>query len=47
MQLIFQMLPKNDGNITVIYNQDDNVRHVRMNDAHPANVAPSPTGDSV
>ncbi len=47
MQLSFQMLPKNDGNMTIIYGQGDNVRHVRMNGAHPANLVPSPMGDSV
>src|SRR5262249_21065066 len=47
MQLSFQMLPKNDGNITIIYGQGDNVRRVRMNDTHPENLAPSPIGDSI
>jgi hypothetical protein len=47
MQLSFQMLPKNDGNITIIYGQDDNVRHVRMNGTHPENLTPSTMGDSV
>ena len=47
MQLSFQMLPKNDGNITIIYGQDDNVRHVRMNGTHPENLTPSAMGDSV
>jgi hypothetical protein len=47
MQLSFQMLPKNDGTMTIIYGQDDDVRRVRMNDTHPANVVPSHMGDSV
>jgi hypothetical protein len=47
MQLSFQMLQKNDGDITIIYNQDDNVRHIRMNATHPANLLPSPMGDAV
>jgi hypothetical protein len=47
MQLSFQMLSKNDGNITIIYGQDDNVRHVRMNDTHPENLVPSRMGDSI
>ena len=47
MQLSFQMLPKNDGSITIIYGQDDNVRHIRMNHDHPAKVVPTPMGDSV
>jgi hypothetical protein len=47
MQLGFQMLQKNDGDITIIYNQDDNVRHIRMNATHPSNLVPSPMGDAV
>ena len=46
MQLGFAMLPK-DGNITFIYDQNMNVRHIRMNDTHPKNLVPSPMGDSV
>jgi hypothetical protein len=33
--------------ITMVYNEDHEVRHVRMNDDHPAQVAPSWYGDSV
>jgi hypothetical protein len=33
--------------ITLIYEQDHEVRHVRMNQPHPANVKPSWYGDSV
>jgi hypothetical protein len=47
MQLSFQMLQKSDGDITIIYNQNDNVRHVRMNATHPTNLLPSPMGDAV
>ena len=47
MQLGFQMLPKNDGNIAIIYDQNANVRHIRMNAAHPAKLVPSPMGDAV
>src|SRR5262245_10425156 len=47
MQLSFQMLPKNDGNLTIIYGQGDNIRQIRMNGTHPENLAPSPMGDSV
>ena len=32
--------------ITIIYDQNANVRHIRMNGAHPANLMPSPMGDS-
>ena len=41
------MLPKRDGNLTIIYGQNDNVRHIRMNGTHPAKLVPSPMGDSV
>jgi hypothetical protein len=47
MQLGFAMLPTKDGNITIIYDQNANVRHIRINSAHPAKLVPSPMGDSV
>jgi len=47
MQLGFAMLPTTDGNITIIYDQNANVRHIRMNAAHSAKLASSPMGDSV
>jgi hypothetical protein len=47
MQLGFAMLPTKDGNITIIYDQNANVRRIRMNGAHPAKLVPSPMGDSV
>src|ERR1700730_7060204 len=31
MQLIFQMLPTREGNLTILYGQNDTVRHIRMN----------------
>ena len=46
MQLGLQMLQRKDA-ITIIYNQDDQVRHVRLNDSHPTHVTPSAMGDSV
>jgi hypothetical protein len=46
MQLGMQVLQARDR-ITMIYNQDDQVRHVRLNAAHPAHVTPSAMGDSV
>jgi hypothetical protein len=46
MQLGIELLQKKDG-VTIIYDQDDQVRHVRLNASHPAKVAPSPMGDSV
>jgi len=47
MQLGFEILPATDGNITILYDQNMNVRHIRMNGTHPANLAPSAMGDSV
>jgi hypothetical protein len=47
MQLGFEMLPSADGNIAILYDQNMNVRHIRMNGTHPAKVAPSPMGDAV
>jgi len=41
--LIFQQPDK----ITIIYDQDHEVRHVRLNEPHPAEVTPSWYGDSV
>jgi hypothetical protein len=41
--LIFQQPDK----ITIIYDQDHEVRHVRLNQPHPAEVTPSWHGDSV
>jgi hypothetical protein len=46
MQLGLEMLQKKDG-VTIIYNQDDQVRHVRLNDSHPVKVKPSAMGDSI
>jgi hypothetical protein len=47
MQLGLAMLPTKDGNITIVYDQNMNLRHIRMNDTHPAKLVPSPMGDSV
>src|SRR6202162_2611283 len=47
MQLGFAMLLAKGGDISIIYDQNANVRHIRMNAAHPAKQAPSPMGDSV
>ena len=46
MQLGLQILQKKD-HITILYNQDDQVRHVRLNEPHPARLTPSWKGDSV
>ena len=47
MQLGFAMLQNKDGNITIIYDQNMNVRHIRMNGMHPPNLKSSPMGHSV
>jgi hypothetical protein len=46
MQLGIELLQKKDG-VTIIYDQDDQVRHVRLNSSHPAKVAPTHMGDSI
>src|ERR1051326_718265 len=46
MQLGLRMLQTKDG-ITFLYNQDDQVRHVRLNSRHPARITPSWLGDSI
>jgi hypothetical protein len=46
MQLAVEMLQRKDR-ITIIYDQDDQVRRVRLNSAHAAKVIPSPMGDSI
>jgi hypothetical protein len=47
MQLGFAMLPTKDGHITIIYDQNANVRQIRMNAEHPAKLVTSSMGDSV
>jgi len=47
MQLGFEMLPAKNGDITIIYDNNHNVRHIRMNAMHPANLKPTPMGDSI
>jgi hypothetical protein len=47
MQLTFEMLPVADGNIEIVYDQNMNVRHIRMNAAHPETLVPTAMGDSV
>ena len=46
MQLGFEMLPAKGGNISIIYDQNMNVRHIRMDGTHPANLMASSMGDS-
>jgi len=45
-QLGMQMLQEKDQ-VTILYNQDDQVRRVRLNASHPEHVTPSAMGDSV
>src|SRR5258705_7390563 len=47
MQLGLAMLPAKNGDITIIYDQNANTRHIRMNAAHPAKLVPTPMGDSI
>jgi hypothetical protein len=47
MQLGFAMLPAKGGDITIVYDQNMNVRHIHMNGTHPAKLVPSSMGDSV
>src|SRR6266446_3426826 len=47
MGLALQMLPVKNGDITIIYDQNANIRHIRMNGMHPANLKPTAMGDSV
>ncbi len=46
MQLGLQFLQKKDE-ITILYNQDDQVRHIRLSGKHPGRVTPSWKGDSI
>jgi hypothetical protein len=47
MQLGIEMVETKTGDLTIIYDNNSNVRHIRMNGTHPANLAPQPMGDSV
>jgi hypothetical protein len=46
MELGVQLLQAKD-HVTFLYNQDDQVRRVWLNRAHPRNLKPTPMGDSV
>jgi hypothetical protein len=46
MELGVQLLQAKD-HVTFLYNQDDQVRRVWLNRAHPRNMKPTPMGDSV
>jgi hypothetical protein len=45
-QLGLQLI-QGKGEVTILYNQDDQVRRVRLNAAHPRHVTPSAMGDSI
>jgi hypothetical protein len=47
VQFDFHILPKKDGDLTIVYHVDNQVRHIRMNGTHPAKLAPSAMGDSI
>ncbi len=47
IQFDFQILPKNDGDLTIVYHGNDQVRRIRMNATHPAKPVPSSMGDSI
>jgi hypothetical protein len=47
MQLGFVMLPERNGDIAFLYDQNANIRHIRMNGTHPVNLVPTSMGDSV
>jgi len=46
VQFAFEMLQQKNE-ITLLYSHDNKVRHVRLNQPHPAHVVPSGQGDSV
>jgi hypothetical protein len=47
MQLGFVILAGKNGDLNIVYDQNMNVRTIRMNGAHPAKLVPTPMGDSV
>ena len=47
MTLAFQMLQRKNGDLVIISDNNANMRHIRMNGAHPANLKPTPMGDSI
>jgi hypothetical protein len=47
MGTAWQMVTEKNGDLTIVYDQNANTRHIRMNGTHPANLKPSATGDSV
>jgi hypothetical protein len=47
MTLGLEMLPLKNGDFVMISDQNANTRHIRMNGTHPANLKPTPKGDSI
>jgi hypothetical protein len=47
IQFDFHILQKNNGDLTIVYHDNNEFRAIRMNGAHPAKIVPSPTGDSI
>jgi len=47
MQLGFVMLPAQNHEIAIVYDQNMNIRHIRMDGAHPAKLSPSTMGDAI
>jgi hypothetical protein len=47
IQFDFQILPTKDGDLTIVYHGNDQVRHIRMNGTHPAKLVLSTMGDSI
>ena len=47
MQLGFVMLPSQNHEIAIVYDQNMNIRHIRMDGAHPAKLLPSTMGDAI
>lgn len=45
MKLTFEMLQLKNGDIDILYGED--IRHIRMNSKHPANLKPTHMGDAV
>ncbi len=46
IQLGFEMV-RNGDEIVILYTQDNQVRHIRLNSSHPRNLKATPMGDSV
>jgi len=47
IQFDFHILQKNNGDLSIVYHDNNEFRAIRMNATHPAKVVASPTGDSI